>query len=787
MSTDGHKSSTHDDLGGRSLLELFRTEADSQAQVLNEGLLALERDDTGLERIEPLMRAAHSLKGAARIVGLDPIERLAHVMEDCFVAAQKGQLTLTHARVDRLLAAVDLISELSALDEGETSAWLESNNARMADLLVGLYDASDPATEKELPRADGLEVENRSPGRHSARSPVEHTIDGPTSTPAPTPTGDVAVSPETRPEPRIGAPAGEYALRVDVSRFDRLLALAGESRVASHALHPHLQALQRVRQRQRDANTALEHARAAGSKDERTLADFDAVHQKFAALEQQLVLQLADLEVFERRMLSLTQDLLDEVLYLRMRPFREGVRAFPRMVRDLARDLGKEARLEIAGEDTLVDRDVLAQMEAPLNQILRNAVDHGIEPAAQRVAAGKPPYGTIVLKALHNAGMLQIEVRDDGRGLDLQAIRDALVARGMSTSEMSDTMSATELLDFLLLPGFSLKKSAGPISGRGVGLDVVAASVRRMNGMVRLETEPQYGFSTLITLPLSQSLISALVVVVAGESLALPIARIARALRLAPQEVHMLAERQFFTHEGHHIDLIALAPLLELGQGRAQLHSDPLSVLLIGDDRQRYGLVVDAIVGQQNLAARPLDPVFGKIRDVSATALLDNGSPVLILDSADLLQSIEKLADEGGLQRLAYTQEGAEASNKRVLVVDDSLTVREMERKLLLTRGFEVDLAVDGVDGWNAVRSREYDLVITDVDMPRMDGIELVNLIKKDDRLRNLPVMIVSYKDRPEDRTRGIDAGADYYLAKGSFHDETLLEAVIDLIGESDS
>lgn len=210
-----------------------------------------------------------------------------------------------------------------------------------------------------------------------------------------------------------------------------------------------------------------------------------------------------------------------------------------------------------------------------------------------------------------------------------------------------------------------------------------------------------------------------------------------------------------------------------------------MATVVVGEGDNLYALVVDRFLGERELVVRPLDPRLAKVKDVSAAALMDDGSPVLILDVEDLIRSMEKLVSGGRLRTLERSVvRTGQKRRKRVLVVDDSLTVRELERKLLDHHGFEVEVAVDGMDGWNAVRSDSFDLVVTDVDMPRMDGIELVTLIKRDPNLRNLPVMIVSYKDREEDRRRGLDAGADYYLTKGSFHDETLIHAVVDLIGE---
>lgn len=758
------------DYGSMSLHDLFRGEAESQAQLLTDGLLALEHAPGDLAAIEPLMRAAHSLKGAARIVNLEPVERLAHVMEDCFVAAQKGRLMLTRPRIDRILAAVDMIVHVAQVEEAQAPAWMESRSLELSRLLTALYEAADPQALLENPAAP--------------------TPPAPTAVPAP---AAPVFHPETvlPPATEEPIPAADPVLKVSSRSFDRLLSLASESRIGAHAWQPFAQALQRHKQRQSEMFKAFDQLRQAlldSAPDERLRERLSLMQQRIAPLREDLAARIAECETLERRQLSVSQLMLDEVVALRMRPFRDGVRALPRMVRDLAHSLDKQARLEITGEDTLVDRDVLARMESPLTQMLRNALDHGIETPAQRSVAGKPEQATIRLDARHNGGMLLIRLSDDGAGVDLDKVRERVIARGMASAAMAAAMSPAELLDFLLLPAFSLRDSASTMSGRGVGLDLVHAEVRALNGSVQLLNDPGRGFAVQLTLPLSQSIVRALVGVIGGEAYALPINRIQRVLRLPLSAVRAIEDRQFFTlDEGDggdtHVSLIPAAPLLGLGDMRTD--DDELRVVVIGNGQRRHGLVVDAILGESSLAVQRIDQIFGKLRDVAAAALLEDGSPVLILDVPDLLVSIEKMAGEGALRGVRAQAAPGAGRRKRVLVVDDSVTVREMERKLLQARGYEVDTAVDGMDGWNAVRAGSYDLVITDVDMPRMDGIELTRQVKADARLQELPVMIVSYKDRPEDRERGIDAGADYYLAKGSFHDETLLEAVFDLIGDS--
>jgi two-component system sensor histidine kinase and response regulator WspE len=728
------------DLSRFSMQDLFRMEAQGQTQTLTDGLLSLERGAGDASTIDSMMRAAHSIKGAAAIVNLSVVVQLAHVLEDAFVAAGQGQLSLTPQRIDVLLAGVDLILQVSALDESAVPPWLGENRARIGSTLAAIAGLAQ-MTSAPLPASAPP-----APEPASARAPVP---------------------------------------KLTQHNFDRLLALASESRINAHQMSPLIGQLQRFKRNQGSLLQAIEqlHEAIVATGDAGLIEKSTLALQKGHPLKQFVLGHLADVESYERRLLSVSKNMVDEVLTLRMRPFRDGVQSFPRMVRDLARSLGKDVQLRIIGEDTPVDRDILARIESPLNHILRNAVDHGIEPPEQRCAAGKAPTGSIVLQARHRAGMLAIEISDDGSGVDFERIRSSVVTRQMASFEMARAMSEAELMEFLFLPAFSLRETANAISGRGVGLDIVHQSIREQNGTVQIESEAGLGFRTSITLPLTQSIVRALVAEVGGQAYAIPIVKVERVLKVAQADIHSLESKQFIELGGEHLGLVSAAQLLELGQLAAP--TSDLPVIVIGNGSRRYALVVDAIRGEQSLAVQALDPIFGKMRDISAGALLDDGAPVLILDVPDLLLSIDKLLHAGSLHQLARHDEASVRRARRILVVDDSLTVREMERKLLQGRGYQVDVALDGIDGWNVVRSGQYDLVITDVDMPRMDGIELVGLIKKDLHLHQLPVMIVSYKDRPEDRARGMTAGADYYLTKGSFHDETLLEAVFELIGEA--
>jgi len=762
----------HEDLSNFSMLDLFRMETREQMRQLTEGLLRLEQGSADAALLESMMRAAHSVKGAAAIVGLDAALRLAHGMEDVLVAAQDGRVQLDADGVDVLLGGVDLLQQLAEAPDGDagiaSDGRLDAQLAALAGLLPG-------AGARRKPRAPAP----RPPAAEAPAAPAPSVP--PPAVPAPTPPSP-ASAPSVPPAAAPAAPAPPAPVLAAGS--DELLTLAGQARLHAGQMRPWIGGLHRYKRQQRgvfDALAVLQDAiRATGDARLAELAQI--VVDRALPLRDLLHKNIVDAETYERQAVTVSTRLADEVLALRMGRFGDGVHALPRMVRDLARGLGKDVRVEIAGADTLVDRAVLARMDAPLNQLLRNAVDHGMEPPAERVAAGKPAHGTIRLTARHRGGMLVMEVADDGRGVDPERIRAAAVRRQVAPAAFAPALSQAELMEFLFLPGFSLKESANELSGRGVGLDVVHDTVRALNGAVRAESAPGAGFSTVITLPLTQSIVRALVVDVAGEAYALPIARVERVQRVPAAEVLALYGRQYVKVGDEQLGIVAAGRVLDLG---ATVAGAELAVVVIGTGRERYGLVVDAVRSEQSLTVQPLEPTFGKLRDVAAAALLDDGTPVLILDVPDLLLSIARLLGTGAALHVAQGEAtgAGSAATRRVLVVDDSLTVREMQRKLLAARGYRVDVALDGLDGWNQLRTHDYDLVISDIDMPRLDGIGLVERIRRDPRLHRLPVMIVSYKDRPEDRARGLEAGADYYLAKGAFHDATLLDAVRDLIG----
>ncbi|MBD1842598.1 response regulator [Cyanobacteria bacterium FACHB-63] len=720
------------------LMELFRQEVEAQTAILNRGLVAIEATPNSLQELEALMRAAHSIKGAARIVGLDAAVELAHQMEDCFVAAQKQTFSLNAAQIDALFRSTDLIQSISQTQD--VQQWFSHHRSELEAIHRSLsLDQSEPLL---IPPP---------PAPHSP------------TTPQPDP-----------PEPENTAQP-DRVLRVSADNLNRIVGLAGESMVEAYWLQPFAESLMQVRSRQLALSKMLEELQQSHE-----IEAFDQLRQQERECRNLLSDRIAELGEYIRRTDSLSDRLYREVIQSQMRPFSDGVQSFPRMVRDLARQLGKQVKLSILGENTAVDRDILTKLEAPLTHLLRNALDHGIEPPEERISAGKSSEGTIQLEAFHRGGMLVITVSDDGRGIDPNQVRQQVIRRQLAPPEVARRMTHAELMEFLFLPGFSLSKKVTELSGRGVGLDIAKAMAQEVGGTVRAIASPGTGTSFHFQLPLTLSVVRTLLVEVSGEQYAFPLSRIDRVLRLDRAEISLVENQPYFTFNDQNIGLISLAQVFDLPHTTAL--PDSLCVVILSYQSAQYGLIVDRTLGERELVVRPLDPRLGKVQDINAAALMTDGSLILIVDVSDLVRSINTLLDAGRLTAPRHTE--TTELRKRILVVDDSITVREVERKLLEKQGYQVDVAIDGMEGWNAVRNQAYDLVITDIDMPRMNGIELIQQVKASPHLRSTPVIVVSYRDRESDRLQGLEAGADYYLTKNSFQDDSLIQAVVDLIGQ---
>ncbi|MBO0348522.1 hybrid sensor histidine kinase/response regulator [Phormidium pseudopriestleyi FRX01] len=791
------------DLSHLSMLDLFGMEVETQAALLNENLLGLENHTQSGKELEALMRGAHSIKGAARIVQLDEAVQIAHVMEDYFVAAREGQITVSDDHIDILLSGVDLLLSMGKVKEPELTGWMQKHQPEIGLIASKIQAIASPGTVQDQPRANpepqtlgdrpAIPPPTPEPGSHHPEPPPTPAANLTPVEPPPDP--NLVPFPEPEPpqpirdqSPSSSSSSGDRVVRLSADNLNRLMGLAGESLIEANWLQPFADSLLKLKKHQTQLSKTLEKLESSLSEYHPNQTTKN--HLETARIQEKECLKILnnrinELELFARRFSNLSDRLYREVIDSHMRPFSEGVTGFPRMMRDLAKQLGKSVKFEIMGKATKVDRDILEKLEAPLTQILRNAIAHGIESPSERIEKGKTPEGTVRIEAVHRGGMLLITISDDGRGINLAAVRQQVIANQLVNPEFAHQLTEAELMEFLFLPSFSTVTEVTEISGRGVGLDIAKGMMQEVGGLLRAQSELGKGTRFHLQLPLTLSVIRTLLVEISSEPYGFPLTRIDRIVQIHRGDIFVVENRQYFTLNGQNISLVSAHQVLELEQ--SALNDELLSVIVLSDRMNYYGLVVDRFLGERDLVVRPLDPRLGKVRDISAAALMEDGTLVLIIDVEDLVRSLDLLVSSGRLSQITQDAQVKESKHhQKILVVDDSITVREMERKLLQNKGYKVDVAVNGADAWNAAITGEYDLIITDVDMPRMNGIELVNHLKSHAKLKSTPVIIVSYKDREEDRLLGLEAGANYYLTKSSFHDDTFLNAVIDMIGTPD-
>jgi two-component system sensor histidine kinase and response regulator WspE len=750
------------DLGGFSMFDLFQTEVRQHASTLANGLIALEQHADNPKLVEPLMRAAHSIKGAARIINLDVAVQLAHAMEECLIRVQTGKERPTPQRIDQLLSATDTLAAIAdRTSEEEARAWLEEVRDRVAAAAASFRQpAEGVASPRPAPSAELTATSAATPAHYPEQTPA------PEASSASSP----AVSPSTPSTSR------ESGVLLSSRSLDRILELSGEALVEARRLESIKRTLSRARVSQRRLADAIALIDGAHPGPSGLASAADATHR---ALSDAVDL----VEEHLRRGETLANALHNEAVASRMRPFGDACAALPRTVRDLARTLGKDVRLVVQGEQVPVDREILRQLEAPLGHLVRNALDHGVEPAEVRRARGKPAQATLRVEARHHAGGLLVEVRDDGSGINRDSLRSRIVAKGLAQESIAAALSDDELFDFLFLPGFSTASTVTEISGRGVGLDVVQTMAHGVGGAVTVRSDAS-GTSFALRLPVTLSVVRAAVVTIAGETYALPLARLERIDRIDKSCVQSVHGRPTCEIRGEAVGLLSSTEILGLqAAAGSATDDDSISVVSVLAGTKPVGFIVDSFLGEEDLVVRKLDARLGDVAHVDAASIRENGELLVILDVEDMIQSAQQLLREGRL-RGGATQTQDNRAQRRILVVEDSITVREVERQMLLRAGYAVDTAVDGIDGWNAVQRGSYDLIVSDIDMPRMNGIDLTRRIRADARFARVPIVIVSYKDREEDRLAGMEAGASTYLTKGAFHDRTFLDTVADLLVE---
>ncbi|MHB1224124.1 MAG: hybrid sensor histidine kinase/response regulator [Gemmatimonadaceae bacterium] len=770
-----------DDLAAR-LLQTFLAELDDQLGALESELLVMERgaaDDP--ERLGRVFRVAHTLKGAARVANVPVIEATCHALESRLADARTAGRALSEQELALLFAAVDALADAGRRLRVGEPADAGPLGALERRLSGGGLSAATPSSTPTSD--DGTAHGGSSPTASSAPTPSA-------STPATNvePAQSTAGSPHGGTPGAPGTPATPPAppspsVRVETIKLDDLLHATGQLAVTVSCAAEQPVALESLAG---EAERWMTRWRRRAPRLRQALARADTT-----AAEQQLVEQL---EVQLRRMTTelgrlavvargdsralhrASADVAEELQRLRLRPFAEAVEGLPRTVRDVAAASGRLVALELAGTEIEADRAVIDILREALLHLVRNAVDHGIEPSDERVRLGKPPEGTVRVVATLRGADLRVTVHDDGRGLDTEAVRRQLAARGMPVPE-----SEGELAEVLFLGGFSTRRETTTISGRGVGLDAVRSAVHRARGSVRVRWTADVGTTFIIETPLSLASQRALVVAVGKQRLAIPAGSVARLLRVDPSGLGESGGQRLLATPTGPVPIVSLAAVL--GSPLVERPPDgrrPVVVLEVGE--RRLAVAVDRLVEETELVVRPIERRGGgTLGWLAGAAILADGEIALVLNPAAVVAT-GLGRQSAGLAGAAAGERAGPAPRQRIMVVDDSITTRTLEQSVLEAAGYDVITAVDGDDGWRLLQERGADLVLTDVEMPRMDGIALCEAIRGSKRFAQLPVIIVTSLEAPEQRQRGLEAGADAYVVKSGFDQTALLATVHGLL-----
>ncbi|MET0795366.1 MAG: response regulator, partial [Polyangiaceae bacterium] len=769
----------------RRLTATFLEELAEHVRVFNAELLLLEQDPPRARReeaIHSLFRAAHSLKGAARAVSATGIESVAHRLEDLLSRIRDGRRELTPDLFRVLFAAADgfegagqRFAAGSALDAGLGSL------AEQLNVALSLPD-SPPA-----PRAPSApEPAAKVSVGDAAQSPKEPEAPRPAQAPV------VELAPEVSPEP-VAPVAASHAqggfVRIGHARLDTLLRQSSEltiTRRRFEARREELSATQetlsRLRADWQASGIALRRFKQRSSREveasvaaefpkrlERLFARTDEDLSRFSREVERISAALReDTKALDRA----ASPLEAQIHQLRLLPFAQACEGLSRVVRDLSLVQQKQVDLKIIGAEMELDRAIVEGLREPLLHLVRNAIDHGVEPAEVRLRGQKPARATLTIAAIAAGDSVEVSVSDDGRGLDREAIRRGLRERGFR-----DESAGNELERAIFLPGFSTTRKVTDVSGRGVGLDIVKTAAERMNGSVAVTGDAASGTRFVLTLPLTLSTLRVLFVRVGSEVLALPSAAVEVLLRVVPSDLKYVAEKAVIAHRGAPISAATLATLLGLPLNE-RMPDAPLFAVVLRAEGRRAALIVDEFLTEQDVLLKSLGPRVQDLIYVSSGTLLASGEVALVLKPQALLTA--------ALDVSTFSSLGAERlqanARRRLLLADDSLTTRALERSILEAAGYDVIVAVDGQSAWQLLQERGADLLLSDVEMPRMDGLALTQTVRTSVRFRDLPVILLTSRDSPEDRARGLEAGANAYLVKSAFDQTKLLQAIEQLL-----
>ena len=735
----------------RKLMATFLVEAREHLDALGTGLLQLEKAthrDTQLPLVETIFRVVHCLKGAARAVNAREIERLCQSLEGMTAEIKSGKCALTSEVIDTLHRAVTGMGQRLEAIAGEAQQTpLDKPPDTTPKAVVAPVAIAQPLVKNRQEDGDTIRI-------------ASHKLD--------------ALFVEV--EELLGVKLAYAERHLELKGVAELL--AGRERLW-HTMQPVLRDL-RHHLAIRDTPPADDSAGIPTPSDQAArLLDFLDEDHEHAVVLAARVNSLSRAMIRDRRQLGTMVDrLLDDVKTLLMLPFDTLLAGFPKMLRDMACDLGKEIDFTMHGGDVQIDKRILEKIKDPLRHMLRNSIDHGIETPAQRISCGKTPCGHVVLTITQAAGRIELTLSDDGAGLDPVVVKAAALQAGVITEDEAAMLEDKDVIALVFRSGVSTREQVTTLSGRGLGMAIVAEQVGKVSGTVRIESSCGSGTSIHISLPLTLATLRGTLVRVANREFVIPTANVLRVQRVAAAAVRRVENADSICVDQTTLVLVRLADLLGLAANSSPVAAAAsLTVVVIAHGALRVACVVDEVTGEQEVLAKPLGSLLPRVRHLAGATVLGSGQIVPILSAPDLL-----LGAVGWARAARPQPAGMPHTSARLLVADDSITARTLLQNFLEASGFSVQIAADGKAALAALQNESFDLLVSDVEMPGMDGLDLTKRIRATPQLASLPVVLVTTRDTVHDRSRGMAAGADAYIVKGRFDPTELLAIIASLL-----
>lgn len=764
----------------QEILEDFLVEAFELIEQIDHDLVELEANPEDLELLNRIFRVAHTVKGSSSFLNFDVLTKLTHHMEDVLNKARHGELKITPDIMDVVLESVDMMkallrsirergndtdagvsitdicNRLTAINEGrdpnadhnistqpqeeaqsKQDSHLEPQSTMDQEPEVDVNSLSEAEVEAEIERLLKVrKAEDQARRDKQKQNSEQSVVQTPESTPAPEPAPTQATKPAPKKESKesnapahSSASAVEQTIRVEVKRLDNLMNLIGELVLGKNRL----------------------------------LKIYDDVEERYEGEKF-----LEELNQVVSALSLVTTDIQLAVMKTRMLPIAKVFNKFPRMVRDLSRELGKQIDLEISGEETELDKSIVEEIGDPLVHIIRNSCDHGVESPKERLAAGKPEKGIIQLKAYNEGNHIVVEIVDDGKGIDALAVKMKALERGLITEREVDSMSDKEAYSLIFKPGFSMAKQVTNVSGRGVGMDVVKTNIEKLNGIIDIDSEVGKGTIIKLKIPLTLAIIQSLLVGSQEEFYAIPLASVKETVRVPVDNIYTIEGKNVLRLRDEVLSLVRLSDLF--GVKQVFESGDQTYVVVINVADSKLGIIVDSLIGQEEIVIKSLGNYLQNIRGIAGGTIRGDGKVTLIVDVGMIMDMAKEIKVDirASMESNSQMTKKEKPSDYKVLIVDDSKMDRTMMQKSLEPIGVTVIEATNGIEALNIIKSGEHslDAMLIDIEMPRMDGYTLAGEIRKYSKYRNLPLIAVTSRTSKSDRLRGVEAGMTEYITK---------------------